>query len=219
MCLFRYNSHKYHDAPIVSLFNSEFGRIEDRKHVCAFGFEPTSKWTPRLTRLNTNLTSQGYGVVIFTETAVGTSNGQATFYVDNLPGEWGGAKNNAWASSLIQHNPKMKASTVGLLRLADFLQLYIYKRNGADQHSKIIAKIDIEGAEYEVIPDVIKQKALCGIDRIIAEIHPFLLSRKSPQWMSRNSFLRFMNTTIEHTPGCKTVIIDFDDESYRVDSE
>ena len=143
---------------------------------------------------------------------MGTSNGLATFFVDDLPGKWGGAVNNAWGSSLFQHDKRMQNVTAGMLRLADFLKDYVYKRKGVDSTSRIFAKIDIEGAEFQVIPDLLRENLLCGIDKIAAEVHPWF----SPGSSSKALFASITNHT-KSTPGCKTVMINIDDESYRND--
>jgi hypothetical protein len=37
---------------------------------------------------------------------------------------------------------------------------------------KVVAKLDIEGAEYKVLPDLVAKNALCYLDSIMIEYHP-----------------------------------------------
>ena len=215
LCI-RYNPDRFPGAPLLGFFDGIFGTKELRKSVCTFGFEPSRDKTQRLQKLNRDLTAQGFGVVIFTETAVGVRNGNITFYVDDVPGQWGGAENNGWGSSTINWGKLKHTITVGMLNLADFLLHDVFERKGSVPGSKIFAKMDIEGLEYEVIPEVIMRNALCQIDALATEIHPFKYPRSSPLWMSRSNFISKIKSSIKSVPNCKTSLTDIDDESYRL---
>ena len=100
-----------------------------------------------------------------------------------------------------------------MLRLADFLKDYVHKRKGVDSTSRILAKMDIEGAEFQVVPDLLSENLLCGIDKIAAEVHPQFV----PGTSSKALFDSMRNNS-KSTPGCKTVMINIDDEIYALNT-
>ena len=77
---------KYPGASVHSIFNLNFGTLENRQRegkkdkVCAIGFEPNFQHTADLKKLEKTYYDCGWKVKIFTETAVSDHNGAATFY-------------------------------------------------------------------------------------------------------------------------------------------
>lgn len=207
----RYNPDKFPGAAVLTFFEEYFGPKENRKDVCAFGFEPNSRWVQRLKTLEKKLQSQSFGVVIFTETAVGTKNGNATFYIDERKGKFGGKDFNNWGSSLYQWDKKgMKPVTAGLLDVVSFIQHEVLRRAGQVALSKVFIKMDVEGTEYEIIPAMIKAHVFCEVDAIVAEFHPYFV----PGAPRKKYYLQDLNAEIKKHPGCKIKVLDVDDESY-----
>ena len=44
--------------------------------------------------------------------------------------------------------------------------------NSVSGGPSVVMKLDIEGAEYDVLPELIASRALCLVDYVYAEIHP-----------------------------------------------
>lgn len=79
------------------------------------------------------------------------------------------------------------------------------------EHSKVVAKLDIEGAEYHVLPHLISYNALCYFHEILAEWHyPNLFKDKN----TAEGSMMFLNYWKKTQNICKLEFVDLDDESY-----
>ena len=76
--------------------------------------------------------------------------------------------------------------------------------------SKVLIKFDIEGFEYNLLSHLSETGALCFIDKILCEFHPYQASKT---WGTLERALSFPNI-LKNQTGCKTIIVDFNDESY-----
>ena len=209
--MYRYNPDKFPNAAVLAYFDTYFGSKEDRRQVCAFGFEPNVRWSDRLKRLEAKMNRASFGAVIFTQTAVGTKNGNVTFYIDEGKGKLGGKDNNNWGSSLYQWNQKdMRSEMSGLLDIAAFIQHEVIPRAGKSSTSKVFMKMDVEGAEYDIIPSMLERGVLCDIDAIVVEFHPYFVKGA----MLKKQYLNYLNKEIIKRPGCKIKVLSLDDESY-----
>ena len=95
-----FEPEKYPNATVHSIFNQNFGSIEERRHnsledgsaICAVGFEPNSHHTSYLKKIESAYQNCGWNVKMLTETAASNHNGIGRFYTDesyqNM--EWGG---------------------------------------------------------------------------------------------------------------------------------
>jgi hypothetical protein len=78
-----YEPSRYTDAPVQALFTRHFGaEPEQRRRVCAVGFEPSPKHTPRLRQLERRYGELGYRVTFMSGVAASTAEGEASFYFD-----------------------------------------------------------------------------------------------------------------------------------------
>lgn len=81
-----FEPQKYPNAAVHSIFDSNFGAIENRvmqgrtDYVCAVGFEPNFQHTATLKDLEKSYNDCGWRVSIFKETAVSNHNGKSNFY-------------------------------------------------------------------------------------------------------------------------------------------
>lgn len=207
----RYYPEKFPNAEVLAYFDSYFGPAEQRGQVCSFGFEPNSRWVKRLKKLQSKLDAASYNSVIFTETAVGTKNGNVTFYIDEGQGKFGGKDHNNWGSSMFQWNKKgMRSEVSGMLDIVAFIQREVLQRAGQAPSSKVFVKMDVEGAEYEIIPAMLERDVFCEIDAIVAEFHPYFVKGA----MLKKHYLNFLDNEIAKRPGCKIKVLSLDDESY-----
>lgn len=182
-----YEPKMYPRAQVHIIFDSHFGSIEDRRHasgqmVCAVGFEPNPHHTQYLKEVESSYNKCGWRVKFFTETAVSDRNGATRFYTDedthNM--EWGGGilspdvNNIAVDNSGDTKNQEFK--NVSLVRLSDFLKNVVGKRKVPvvrfETHPpNVVMKMDIEGSEVDVIPDLIYTGGLQYINTIMVEWH------------------------------------------------
>ena len=185
-----YEPEKYPDAYVHSLFNSHFGSIEDRRNaslengriVCAVGFEPNSHHTKYLKKVESTYNKCGWRVKFLTETAASDHSGTTRFFTDesyqNL--EWGGGilppDVNNIAVTNVSDKSKQKFMDVTLVRLSDFYKNIVRTRKlpvlPSDMYPpKILMKMDIEGSEVDVMPDLIFSGALQYVNTVMVEWH------------------------------------------------
>lgn len=179
--------------------------------MCAFGFEPNPKWTSRLKEIDEAYNAADFHTVIFTEAAVSNMTGNITFFHDvtSLP------QYHEWGSSTIPWHSSMQSSDakyviVGSLDAATFLIRDVYHRAGQTEASKIVVKMDVEGSEWYLVPHLLHRGALCGIDYIFMEMHGNIFPGKP----KTKCFIPSLQWILSAIPGCKTTIMNMDDESY-----
>ena len=72
-------------------------------------------------------------------------------------------------------------------------------------------KMDIEGSEFELLPQLVMGGAACNIDIIFVETHSYLASSHQMETYKHASAL------FGNVPGCKAVLKELDDETYSND--
>ena len=144
------------------------------KEACVFGFEPNPGHASRLRQLSTRYTERGWRTTYFLA-AAGNRNRTASFMprvVNDLEAagkiERGRCrKGQAFSFELLPEErertqgPEVKANgtNVPVYDLVEFIQRHVQPRR-FDGKGAVVAKIDIEGAEYKIL------KKLLGISKI-----------------------------------------------------
>jgi FkbM family methyltransferase len=213
-----YDPHLFPRAKVLPIFDRYFG--EDRRHVCAIGFEPNPKHTGYLKRLQDNLVCRGRRVHIYTSTAAATNTSKLTFYSDSRSPK----ERHEWAASLIHSQWTTNSSlTVQGIDLAEFIMTNVliplhrvhFTREENGLRVPIVMKMDIEGSEYGVILHLLAKGVLCELDFGMLEWHPWFFTG-----VDYNNSVQ-----IEHTLGlllnhssrydaCNVTLADLDDETY-----
>jgi hypothetical protein len=82
-------------------------------------------------------------------------------------------------------------------------------------------KMDVEGSEYVLLPDLILSGAICGIDLIFGEFHPHFAPLDSPGQhvpletaAKAKDFGDALAKVISSSTNCKTVFQGLDSEQY-----
>ena len=185
-----FEPEKYPDAYVHAIFNSNFGTIKERRRaslengrvVCAVGFEPNSHHTRYLKEVEYAYNKCGWRVTMMTQTAASDHNGITRFYTDEAyqKMEWGGGILPPNVINIavdnVTNKEKPKFMNVKLVRLSDFLKNIVGKRKLPSPPSKsfppkIVMKMDIEGSEVDVMPDLIFSGGLQHINSIMVEWH------------------------------------------------
>lgn len=208
-----YQPQGYPKAKILSYYDQYFGEIglKNRKNVCAIGFEGNAIHTPRLLELQDAYTKVGYPVVIFTDTAVWTSEGTMNFYRDHQAAK----DKHEWGASTV---PWLKganyttAISIDMNHLMHRIHALWASSSSHTNNSRTVAKMDIEGSEYEVLPHMITHGSICMIDVMTIEWHANFF--KSPD-RKVEDFVRYIQTKVKD---CKFKAIDMDDETYIDDN-
>jgi hypothetical protein len=171
-----YEPKYYPAAKWPGKFNSTFGPNWNASDVCAIGFEPNDRHTSRLVSLQKAYQNGGFPVVIFTRTAVASQTGERSFYIEPSPDP----NNHEWGSSLLEPTVR-KPSVVlkNLTVLATDINGLVHSVHAAwiksssynVSSSKCLAKVDVEGAEFEIIPHMLAHGSLCLLDVVTIEWH------------------------------------------------
>lgn len=199
----------YPASPVISIFDNYFGNINSRlknKGLCAVGFEMNPHHTKRLKELETKYNSCGKNVYLYTETAVAAFDGQIEFWSDD------DINNNEWGASTIHKWKNTSSYRIHALNLGSFL-----KQNVIPFASTIVAKIDIEGQELNILPSLLAHGVLCDIDILMVEFHDGMIN----EFNDINDFKIIQNSLDLYLKRamCNTTILDLDDETYHTDSE
>ena len=155
---------------------------------------------------------------------VSDTNGTLAFYhVDQ-----DGSNSEEWGFTAVK-NPKTPggAEMVPIIRLADFIRQHVQGRKlpatiygGPYEKPKVLMKMDVEGMEYAVLPDLVTSGAVCEtVDCITYEFHP---SRKQipgeDLWADKKRVEPVMQS-VQRNPNCITQFVGLDDESYLHDGQ
>ncbi len=204
-----YQPEGYPKAPILPFFDNFFGNdSHSRRHVCAVGFEPNNVHTERLKSLQQRYRNASFPCVIFTDTAIGTEDGTVDFYNDpSISIEWG-------ASTIKWQKNTMTTTSLSVDANRFFHQTILHwkKTSSYTNDTKVIAKMDIEGGEFEVIPTMLAHGSLCLIDFMMLEWHHRFIPNAEEEI---EKMLVFMTS---HSKHCKFKLIDLDDETYAFDN-
>jgi hypothetical protein len=203
-----FEPHLFPNALILPYFDSFYGpALQRNSHICAIGMEPNPKWTTKLSKLQSDYQKKGYEVIIFTETAANIHNKNMTFYT--TPFEK--TENHEWGASLIPWNKKMIATTAGSISLSTLIQLIQY-RKGKTENSTVFMKLDVEGAEFEILSDLIFTGAICSVNQIAIEWHQYFRREIKPP--RPKDLMSTINWLLQRKKNCPSELIALDDESY-----
>jgi hypothetical protein len=235
----------YPDAPILDHFDTVFGPIEKRRKdetLCAFGFEANPRHGPRLKEIEACYKARGFRVHFFHPRVVSEQKGATlTFYSDPEASEghgetdWGAGTDPAYILEM-GHTPKeTKVHSIDLVAV-----LNGFDKATGSKKKHVFMKMDIEGSEFGVLPDMLKSKKLCKdkIDTAIFEWHwraivpecaEYFYSHWWPAFLFacdfRTSYLMAKYSMLwkyrwqSGCPGGPTELLDLDDESYVMDGK
>lgn len=124
-----------------------------------YAFEPNPRFTSDLIAMKENV-SKTHKVNLYNDTAAWTHDGYVSFYLELI-------SNFSEGSSLLKEHPfvsKDKNLTVRCVDVAKLIKQY-------DKEDFVVVKIDIEGAEYDLLLHFIKENVMPLIDYLIVEFH------------------------------------------------
>ena len=189
---------KYPEAKMNPVFDAIFGTEKvrtqnkhgDDHYLCVVGFEPNSQLSNYLKQVETSYTQCGWRVTFLTETAVSDKYGSTKFYTDGEQNkyEWGGGilPNSVIRVAKDNTTKYNDYSRVKLIRLSDFLRHVVGKRklpsfdfeNTSQKAPTVVMKLDIEGSEVDVIPDLLFSGGLEYVNLMMIEWHAFLQQKE-----------------------------------------
>lgn len=205
-----YEPQYFEGAPVLPIFDKYFG--EDRRRVCAVGFEPNIVHVQRLNEMERAYTNAGFPLVIFTTSGLSHMSGILTFYHDIDRVDNG----TEFSNSMYDVRALRDAYNVTAIDAGSFYA-NISKVWSRPPHAKVVAKLDIEGAEYVVMPSIMGHGALCFFDLLFIEYHPHYMVNTKELTFRRemiDMLPKMLNYVKVHTSSCNTEFTDLDDESF-----
>lgn len=141
-----------------------------------YAFEGNSVFDQQLLTIKNNieLKYKNYNIHLYNSTLAWTYNGKIDFYVDTI-----NKNKNFWGSSINGNHPDAIRSNKTKINLPCVDIAGIISKYDIDD--VVVVKIDIEGAEYDLIVDFIKKDVLKLIDYIAVEFHPYISPYKTPE--------------------------------------
>jgi len=118
-------------------------------------------------------------------------------------------KANQDITAEILPEPTVGGRTVRAIDLARFI-------NSALAATKIVMKLDIEGAEHNILPRLIMTGALCRVDVLFMEQHMWQLTAPQQDVLRQSTDLF---PAVARAAGCKTEMSMLDDETYFDDAD
>ena len=168
---------KYPNATILNYFTDTFGdEHERRRSTCAFGFEANPKHMNRLQLIEKTYLSKGWVTSFQNKVVHNVDNKTMQFYTKDHSRyqDWGASLNNP----LLVGKDKKDVThyDVFSIDIARWIKALLATHN---PNGKVLVKMDIEGAEFQVFPHLLKNGLLCSniISAIIMEVH----------WWGKNS--------------------------------
>lgn len=142
------------------------------------GFEPNSVHTAYLQTVNAYLKRHALPGLIFAEVAVSSHRGNIgnmPFFTDPLAPK----HVHEWGASLAPWHGQTNKSSTSLVQLVDLhnfildhvLPIVRAQKQKTGKAPPVVMEIDIEGAEFVVMPALMVSGALCHVDLVFAEWH------------------------------------------------
>ena len=217
-----YEPEKYRDAPIIKLFDQQFGNAQERRRpgveteLCVLGMEPSPQLRPRLQKLEEAYQKRGWLVHIYPFAAF-VEEKEMEFEMRDGVGSGTASSLNSTLNNLPKDYGKRHGKArVRAIDLAFFMKQL---KQLLDASATVqFMKIDIEGSEYEVIPKLAANGMLCK--SFLKKV--FIESHIRPKEASTEPGLREIKAALAgaksaHGP-CEPAEMSFlDDETYAND--
>jgi hypothetical protein len=201
-----------------------------RLSTCAVGFEADPRYSAQLSELQASYRRRGWQATVFTETIVGTRDGPILFTVDNATSSVvppsallrasarGSAAVEQFQESQQTHSGNQASSQV----LGTEIDIRRYIRNITKTYEalklparKLVVKMDLEGAEFLVLPVLLDDFLLCKthIHTLFVEWHRHYAPA---EFKARaHKFHDEFKSRLDMQAACKsTDIFEFDDKTF-----
>lgn len=166
-----------------------FFPADDRRAVCALGAEPNPSHRPTLRAIEERQRAAGRRVTIL-DVAIASENGEATFWSDQ------DYQAHEWGASLLKWQREMEPKHSSRVRTVSLD--WLLRRHVLPAAPRfVVAKLDVEGAEYEAVPPALE--SLCrSVDVLLLEMHARFFKEK---WRGHRPGFSTNLTLVEHLIG------------------
>jgi hypothetical protein len=224
-----YEPHKYPGAPVHSLFDRTFGR-GNRCDVCSIGFEPNPRHRTRISRLERELTAAGAGVVMF-ETAAGSMDGVLPLTMSEHKSKY--EDMGASTLNIGRYKGRTKVA-VRMIHVGRIIETIRRLQLAVPGNSMLLMKLDIEGAEWTALPELMLSRTLCAVDCAFIEYHVQDFERmqtgRRQNEVQRAAYRTLRSATMQlraelrallngSSAECPATITDMDDETWALDGQ
>ena len=223
---FLFEPAKYQDSLFANVFNHSFGSIATNgmaQLTCSLGFEPNPRHVDRHKALQRAYERMGWRYTFF-PFALGVTSENLVFYEN--PSDNQGAENEYWGFSTNQRGRNQSEVRVPSVSFNTVLAQIGRRRLPAGHHPCVLVKMDIEGSEFAVVPQVMMSGNLCRVvDYFSVEWHarfaPLQLHPKQRLDLATRDGARSAASLVQavmadggRAAGCLTNVFEVDDESY-----
>jgi FkbM family methyltransferase len=129
-----------------------------------YAFEANPYFDTNLQDLKEEVENEGHHVFLYKQTAAWIYDGKIDFYLDTV-----NRMNDFWGSSLNVKHPDVEKSGKHKINISCVDVARIIKQY--NENDFMVVKMDIEGAEYELLIDFLKKDVYNLIDYITVEYH------------------------------------------------
>ncbi|KAI9346973.1 hypothetical protein BDR26DRAFT_855453 [Obelidium mucronatum] len=130
-------------------------------------FEANPVFNKPLVEVRSQYEKEGKGpIFIYPSTVVYTIDKVIPFFFDTDP------KNDFWGSSILATHSDVKAETKREMLAVDIARFILMNFKPEDH---VVVKMDIEGAEYDILPHLVSMGAAINIDYLYIELHHWIL--------------------------------------------
>ncbi|KAF9335629.1 hypothetical protein BG006_011054 [Podila minutissima] len=130
-----------------------------------FLFEANPVFNPDLVHAKEKYDEQGIKVTIFPSTVVDVRDGIRTFFLDTV-----NDGKDYWGSSIYSDHPDViRSASKGTDLTA--VNIAVWLLRNTLPRDFVVVKMDIEGAEHEVVPHLVEMRAWSVIDHLLIEWH------------------------------------------------
>lgn len=189
------------NTKLEQMVDQFFGPMAERRQtVCAIGIEANPRHKHTLRMLEQSHRARGWRTHFLTETAASARDGVASFYADEVAPN----KFHEWGASLVSYAGNTRRSmrrntyNVSTIDLTELIRSRVFTRRigpkaaeeGASSSSfsssawashrrpAVVMKMDIESAEFAVLPRLLSLGVLCKLDAALIEYH----AEQNPAW-------------------------------------
>uniref|UniRef100_A0A7S1X8Z1 Methyltransferase FkbM domain-containing protein n=1 Tax=Compsopogon caeruleus TaxID=31354 RepID=A0A7S1X8Z1_9RHOD len=185
------------NSPLVAAIQ---GHGWEAKDFCIFGFEGNPVHTKTLQSIVSRHRRNAKRLEVFTETLVSTEDGSATLYTD------GNEEKAFWGASMLLGHRGVDQGKKGGVRVRsinfrNFIKRLVAEGTEGSRPPLIVIKMDIEGAEYQILPYLNETGSLCrDISFLFLEDHAWLFKdEEGERFRQYDGALR----RLADNPGCR----------------
>ncbi|TPX32751.1 hypothetical protein SmJEL517_g04251 [Synchytrium microbalum] len=123
-------------------------------------FEANPLFTPALKNASVEYNAKGINVTVFPETAVAAVDGSITLHLDTTTVE-----HDFWGSSILDEDSNRPSVVISAIDISTWIMKNFKPRD------YVLVKMDIEKAEYNVLPRMLEVEAWKVMDVLLIEFH------------------------------------------------